>query len=363
MSIESRNPKVNPVWLKTNQTEAGVYKEHFIRRTDVIELGESHCVQSALIVPTGYGKESNYVFLGYGTGNTSVKRLFPESPRLKGYDFNLVMKIESQPKEGKLRSGDMPAILLSMEKDHGVINLTAICILVDNLTTSSTDTYGIGNLSADSYAAGEQRNSLIQKLHSIHEYVESISNMSIKSGGYGSLFVNKRIPAGVMNFRNKTLGLFADGLPEADPYSEKFRGIYAVSVSRICFDPEVGFKGNTHIIRSLADIEVRSYKGKSLITDAHLPAQMVAEKLSSNTAEIYNAKLRARIYDTVGAGFTENVGSFEVARFSANHPKRKLYGKGDISLTHEIKSDGHKVGFQKDDVSRIFLWIGGSKLN
>jgi hypothetical protein len=340
-----------PIWMPTNNTEGFGKTQHFLRRSEILETGKNSSFQVAIISPNGFVPTNETLHFGYASGNMPIKFLFPRFGSPMHTQMSLSVGYENSPKIGKRVSGDMVASIVMFERDGSTRNISVLNMVVDNLTTKSGDTYGLLNLPADGYAAGCARDALIIDPNKYLEYFESTRLLKPVSGEYGMNGMIVGLPQDTLELRNSTLGLVSDQLPISEITSEKFRGVYGITLSRFKLDPISGATGSCVAIRSKADVKVNINNKIELDTDNHRPAQVIANLLDASTEDAYRAKLGAHIYDTTGSSYIDNVGEFEVVTFDPR------ISDGEVSNFVGIESDGYKVGNEADDASRLMMYF------
>jgi hypothetical protein len=347
------------IWRSTNKTEGFKQYPHFIHRTPVECLGANHTIQSAVIAPNGFVYNDDQYYWGYASGDTSIRHLFEDfgQPAMTTR-LNMMIQIEHPPKIGKIRSGDLPFVAMSFEREHNVRSFTIVTGVIDNLTTPSKERYGLSRMSADSYGAECQRDTLITNSDALKDYHEYLKTAHVKSGIWGMPYVGSNIPKSVRAFRSKTLNLICSQLPISPTGSPDFKGIYGITATRLLHSSKSGWEGSCFGIRSLADIKIKINHGEANNLDEHRPAEALAKHLGITTEDRYRGKLDLGLYDTTRSDFEENIGGFNTFQRQVISKIERI--RGDVSHTVTIESDGKSVGREQDDISKVVFHFRGS---
>lgn len=150
---------LHPKLIKSSNTEGYGHHNEFLRRSDVIHTREGDG-QAVFLTCNGRKKEEISLHNGFGTSEVPIKYIFDNFRSFRYVDLSLNVNIKSEPKIGKSRSGDMPAVVAVFENLKNSKVLTVFTILVDNLTPMLPETYGLWHEGSDSYAASSQRECL-----------------------------------------------------------------------------------------------------------------------------------------------------------------------------------------------------------
>lgn len=345
---------LHPKWISSSNTEGFGCHTEFMRKSDVLNTPEGDG-QVVFFTCSGRGSEKIVIHNGRATGELPIRNIFDNFGWFKGSSLSLNFLLQSEPKIGKSRSGDMPAVIAVFENLEFSKILTVFTILVDNLTPELSNTYGLWSEESDSYAASCQRECLHNNPQKWIELARVVRKTNLTNYDYEALNQSQEsIDESVLRFRQKFLGNFCGSLPFSPSGSPLFRGIYACSASYIEIHKGFGFLGRTATIRSKADIYVNVSNKTELTQDNHLVAQAIGRRLGASHAELYQAKLGERIYDTTATDFNVNIGSFEMKVSNISED-----GGGSASFGIYSESDGAKVSRDADDFSSNGVYICG----
>lgn len=344
---------LHPKWISTSNTEGWGHHKELIRSSEVLHSQDGNG-QVVFVSCTGRKKERVEIHNSRGMGQVPVKHLFNNFSLFDGFQLSLNLIINSEPKIGKSRSGDMPASVLVYENLKRTKCLTVFTVLVDNLTPMLSNEYGLWGESSDSYSSSSQRECMHNKPQKWLEFASFLRDNDIRDHDFEALRQTaESIPSKALMFRNIFLENICGSLASSKDGSPLMRGIYALSATSICMSEE-GFGGKSITIRSKADIEVRINNRDRMAQDNHLSAQAVGKHLGATPAELYNAKLQERIYDTTSFNFKDEVGSFEMRTTDVAIDKGQSMSIGVYS-----ESDGARVDRSQDDFSSCGIWIEG----
>lgn len=356
MIVETENGGLHSKWVPTSNSEGWEVRREFLRKSDVLNTPKGNG-RVVLVSCSGRQKEKIELHNGYGLYQTSLRHIFDNFSMHKGFHLSTNIILNSEPKVGKTRSGDMTAVVMVNENLPEYKCLTIFTVLVDNLTPMLPNKYGLWGEQSDSYASSSQRECMHNKPKKWLKLTSLLRETDINAYDFEALTQNpESIPSEVLSFRNSFLGNICSTLPNSDEESPLMRGIYALSATSIIMSRD-GFSGKSVVIRSKADSGVHINNEISMVQDNHLSAQAVGEYLGASPKQLYAAKLRKRIYDTTSPNFHERIGSFQM-----ESTKISKDGGGSMSIGIYSESDGAKVGRDKDDFSSCGIWIEGDFL-
>lgn len=347
------NSELHSKWVPTSNSEGWGRHTEFLRKSDILITPNGNG-QVLFLSCSGRQKERIEIHNSYGLIQTPLKYMFDNFSIYRSFLLSLNVIINSEPKEGKSRSGDMPATILVYENLTESKCLTVFTVLIDNLTPMLPNKYGLWNEGSDSYSSSSQRECLHNNPSKWLKFAEFLREIDLKDFDFEALKQGPEdIPPETLEFRNRFLHNLCDGLPYSPDGSPLNRGTYALSATTINMS-KVGFSGRSVTIRSKADIEVTINNKGQLVQDNHLSAQAVGKHLGANPGELYEAKLKERIYDTTSLNFRGEIGSFEMKIADIEKD-----GGRSMSIGVYSESDGAKVDRSQDDFSNCGIWIEG----
>src|SRR3989344_4393767 len=215
MTVDFEKYHLKDKWIPSSPTEGYKPIMNYVRRSDVLQLGEKHTCQVAVIAPSGYGDERIVSHMGYASGEAPLKHFFQDfgNPHIANPMLSINWAIESHPKENKVRSGDLPVIQIYFERNGYNRRFVISSFLIDNLTSKREKRYFM-NMESDSNASEVEKATIIASTRQNIEFASKLSHLKVKSGIFGPLFKNIPIPKGVLDFRKEVLGLVSSDLPD-----------------------------------------------------------------------------------------------------------------------------------------------------